>query len=101
MSRTASPSYAASRMGNDAAAINSVPMAIQAFLHYPDHPAEAIRYAIRAGGDTDTIASMTGVLAGARTGASGLPAAWLARLEAVDEMSDLADEIAPRIRRRP
>ncbi|GAA4874778.1 ADP-ribosylglycohydrolase family protein [Saccharopolyspora cebuensis] len=99
MPPTASPSYAASLLGNDATAIRSVPMALHSFLRYPDHPAEAIRYAIRAGGDTDTIASMAGALAGARTGIHGLPVTWLERLENADRIRALADRLAPRIPR--
>jgi len=33
------------------------------------------------GGDTDTIAAMTGALAGAYLGAAAIPAGWLGRLE--------------------
>ncbi|GAB3301902.1 ADP-ribosylglycohydrolase family protein [Parasphingorhabdus pacifica] len=94
MSTSASPSYAAEQLGNDTTAINSVPMALHAFLQYPDRPVEAIRHAIRAGGDTDTIASMAGAMTGARTGINHLPAAWLERLEDADRIRDLADELA-------
>ncbi len=99
MSHSVSPSYAAARLGNDAAALNSVPMALHAFLQDPDRPPEALRYSLRAGGDTDTIASMTGALAGARCGVRALPVAWLERLENAARMSDLGDELAARILR--
>ena len=73
LARNASPSYAAEELGNDASALLSVPAAVHAFLQDPDHPGDVVRYAIRAGGDADTIASMAGALAGARSGTHGLP----------------------------
>ncbi|MBA8824250.1 poly(ADP-ribose) glycohydrolase ARH3 [Saccharopolyspora lacisalsi] len=94
---TASPAFAAERLGNDAAAPTSVPLAVLAFLQHPDQPAEAIRYAIRAGGDTDTIASMAGALAAARTGVQELPTAWLDRLENAEHVGELADTLATRM----
>lgn len=53
----------------------------------------AIRYAISLGGDTDTIASMTGALAGAYYGHEAVPAALLAHCEAegVQRAIELAD----------
>jgi ADP-ribosylglycohydrolase len=36
---------------------------------------------VRLGGDTDTVAAMTGAIAGARQGASSIPGRWLEALE--------------------
>lgn len=94
---TASPTLAADRLGSDAAAPTSVPLAVLAFLNHPDSPVETIRYAIRAGGDTDTIASMAATLAAARTGVRALPPAWLHRLEHAEQIGNLADALATRI----
>ncbi|WP_114453901.1 ADP-ribosylglycohydrolase family protein [Halopolyspora algeriensis] len=94
---SASPAVAASHLGNDAAAFTSVPLALLAFLQYPDQPAETIRYALRAGGDTDTIASMAAALTTARTGIQALPSAWLERLEQATEIGELADTLAERM----
>jgi poly(ADP-ribose) glycohydrolase ARH3 len=91
LARNASPSFAADELGNGASALQAVPAALHAFLQDPDHPGDVVRYAIRAGGDTDTTASMAGALAGARTGTHGLPANWLARLENQPEISQLAE----------
>ncbi|MEU4353966.1 ADP-ribosylglycohydrolase family protein [Streptomyces virginiae] len=42
--------------------------------------AEAVRAAVDLGGDTDTVAAVTGALAGARYGQGAVPAHWAARL---------------------
>lgn len=92
--RRPEPQHAASALGNDASALGSVPTALLAFLLHPDRANDAIRYAIRMGGDTDTIAAMAGALAGARTGASTLPATWLRRLPAAGHLQALADRLS-------
>ncbi|PXY17050.1 ADP-ribosylglycohydrolase family protein [Prauserella flavalba] len=92
--RRPEPQHAATALGNDASALGSVPTALLAFLLNPDRANDAIRYAIRVGGDTDTIAAMAGALAGARTGAAALPAAWLRRLAAARRLRALADRLS-------
>ena len=42
---------------------------------------EALTFAVRCGGDTDTVAAMAGAVAGARAGAEAIPARWLDALE--------------------
>lgn len=42
---------------------------------------EAVTVAVRCGGDTDTVAAMAGAIAGARFGATSIPARWHAILE--------------------
>ncbi|HEY0249838.1 MAG TPA: ADP-ribosylglycohydrolase family protein [Gryllotalpicola sp.] len=42
--------------------------------------ADALVLAVRAGNDTDTVAAITGALAGAVYGATALPSEWIARL---------------------
>ncbi|MHA6804616.1 ADP-ribosylglycohydrolase family protein [Salinifilum ghardaiensis] len=93
----AAPAAAAEHLGNDARARTSVPLALLAFLQHPDHPAEAIRYAVLAGGDTDTTASMAAALSAGRTGVHALPAEWIDRLEDATEISELADVLAARM----
>ncbi|MPY93726.1 MAG: hypothetical protein GEV08_11900, partial [Acidimicrobiia bacterium] len=44
------------------------------------------RGAIRLGGDTDTVASMAGALAGAHLGEDAIPRGWRQRAEAADEL---------------
>lgn len=78
-------------LGNGIQAPEAVPAALFAFLGHPRSFPDAVQAAVRLGGDTDTIAAMTGALAGALHGASSIPAAWLARLEAADRLAALAD----------
>ncbi len=84
---------AAARTGNDITALSAVPAAVAAFVSCPDSPARAIRFAIGMGGDTDTIATMAGAIAGARAGESALPVGWLRRLEDPGGLRELADEL--------
>lgn len=45
-------------------------------IHRSDWYADAVRRAVLAGNDTDTVAAIAGGLAGARWGASAVPSAW-------------------------
>jgi poly(ADP-ribose) glycohydrolase ARH3 len=93
---SATPATIAGRLGNGIAALEAVPAALAAFLGAPDDPRTVLVRAVTVGGDTDTIAAMAGALVGARVGARGLPAALLERLEARDELVDLADTLSAR-----
>lgn len=83
----------ATEIGNGVSALEAVPAALAAFLLHPDDPWDAVDYAISIGGDTDTIATMTGALVGARRGETALPATWLSRLPGVKRLSNLADTL--------
>ena len=80
-------------LGNGIEAHESVVTALAAFsLHSSDYQ-QAIATAIWQGGDTDTIAAMTGALSGARLTNSALPTEVLQRLEGagfVDEVDAIA-----------
>jgi len=89
----ATPAAVARDIGNDITALAAVPAALCSFLRHPDSFPEAVRFAICLGGDTDTIASMTGALSGARLGEGAIPTEWLARLESAAEIRDLADRL--------
>ena len=84
------PPEAALRLGNGIEAFRSVPTALYAFLRHPDSFAGAVLYAIRLGGDTDTIASMTGALSGAYLGEEAIPTGWRERVEDAAELRRLA-----------
>ncbi|NLE28975.1 MAG: hypothetical protein GX629_04820 [Phycisphaerae bacterium] len=58
----------------------SVLMSFWHFLHFSDSFEESIVSAVNAGGDTDTIAAMTGAMAGALRGKRSIPGAWLREL---------------------
>ncbi len=90
-------------LGNGVAAQDSVPIALWTFLKFRDEPARAVSEAVAAGGDTDTIAAMTGAIVGAYHGVDCFPARWLDGLEnevrgrdhvmgLADDMFDLIDE---------
>ena len=76
------------------AAVEAVPAAVAAFLGAPDDPEDVLVRAVSIGGDTDTIAAMTGALVGARVGATGLPDRLLGRLEARRELAQRALALA-------
>jgi poly(ADP-ribose) glycohydrolase ARH3 len=85
--------HIARALGNDVSALGSVPAALLAFLAHADDPVNTIRFAIRGGGDTDTIAAMAGALAGARHGAQKFPEHWLTRLEAAEQLRAVAQQL--------
>lgn len=58
---------------------HTVPVAIYAFLRHPDDYRAAVESVIRCGGDTDTVAAITGALVGIRVGKAGIPKEWLDR----------------------
>lgn len=91
--RRLAPAGLADCLGNDVSARGSVPIAVALFLLHPNDPEAAITSAIAVGGDTDTIAAMTGALAGARCGAGQLPSPWLARLEDGSALERLGDRL--------
>ncbi|MFI7482618.1 ADP-ribosylglycohydrolase family protein [Kocuria sp. M1R5S2] len=93
LGREASAEEAAASLGHDISALGSVPLAVYAFLRHAEFPEGAIRFAVRCGGDTDTIAAMTGALAGARHGYSGLPSSWTVRLESAALLHRIAEHL--------
>lgn len=74
------PAELAAALGNRPTAHESVPAAIYAAAAH-ESIEDAITFAVRCGGDTDTLAAMAGAIAGARTGASTIPTDWLDALE--------------------
>jgi poly(ADP-ribose) glycohydrolase ARH3 len=89
-----SASHVAQTLGNDISASLSVPAALYSFLAHWDSFAEAVLYAVRLGGDTDTIGAMCGAIAGAFHGASAIPPNWLAALENGAKGRDYAQRLA-------
>lgn len=87
----AEPAIIASRLGHGVAALDSVPAALYAFLQSPASFEETIRFAMRLGGDVDTIAAMAGALSGAYLGESAIPRGWIDRAERAEMLRELAD----------
>ena len=92
----AEPSELVSVLGNSAKALESVPTAIYAAAVHRS-PEAAIRFAVRCGGDADTLGAMAGAIAGAGGGASVIPGHWLDALEngakGRDHVQGLADAL--------
>jgi poly(ADP-ribose) glycohydrolase ARH3 len=80
LARGAAPAKMARLLGNGIKAQESVPIAIYCFLANPDSFEKALESAIFLGGDTDTIACMTGAIAGAALGVRQIPERWLQRI---------------------
>lgn len=89
----AAPTDVVSKLGNGIEAFQAVPAAIYAFLRHPLSFSEAVCYAISLGGDTDTIASMTGALSGAYLGDSAIPISWRENVEGSARLCALADDL--------
>jgi ADP-ribosylglycohydrolase len=79
--REPQPCAVAAILGTGIEAQEAVPAALFSFLSHWDSFADAVLYAIRLGGDTDTIGAMTGAISGAFHGASAIPQNWLDGLE--------------------
>jgi poly(ADP-ribose) glycohydrolase ARH3 len=80
-------------VGTGIAAAEAVPAALHAALAHRSSFADAVAYAVTLGGDTDTVAAMTGALVGASVGHDAIPASWRARLEEHDRLVALADDL--------
>jgi len=80
-------------LGNGVKAQNSVPTAIYCFAKNHHEYAKAVLYAVSLGGDTDTIAAMTGAIAGALQGSENIPTLWKQRLERRGYIETLAKKL--------
>ncbi|XP_072276294.1 ADP-ribosylhydrolase ARH3 [Pyxicephalus adspersus] len=90
-------------LGNGIAALESVPTAIYSFLRcmdpVEDLPSEfnslqrTLAYCFLLGGDTDTIATMAGAIAGAYHGESQVPHKWKLKSEGYKDAEKWAEEL--------
>jgi len=83
----------ARNLGNGVEAYNSVPTAIYCFLRNQGNFADSVLYAVSLGGDTDTIAAMTGAISGAYHGVEVVPERWKSNLERGDYIEELAEKL--------
>jgi poly(ADP-ribose) glycohydrolase ARH3 len=74
------PGKMATLLGNGIKAQEAVPMATYCYLANPDSYVSAVEAAIFLGGDTDTIAAMTGAISGAALGEKHIPERWITRI---------------------
>jgi poly(ADP-ribose) glycohydrolase ARH3 len=80
LARNVEPAEAAAALGNSSLGHESVPAAIFGAVSQPSFEL-AVSFAVRCGGDTDTLGAMAGAIAGARHGASSIPRRWINSLE--------------------
>jgi len=76
------------RVGNGIRASEAVAAALWAFLRYGSTPEECAIRAVGFGGDTDTIGTMAGALAGALHGAAWIPTRWYECIENAEHGRD-------------
>ena len=69
------------RLGHGVRTVASVPTALYTAMKFVSDPEKALVAAVGYGGDTDTIAAMTGALVGAMNGAQAFPPRWHDGLE--------------------
>ena len=86
--------YVIETLGHSLKAVEAVPAAILAFLFKSDTCLkDVLFYAMSLGGDTDTIASMAGAIAGAYWGDEQIPKEWYPVTEGIDEITKYAEQI--------
>jgi ADP-ribosylglycohydrolase len=86
------------QFGSSAYVVESVPLALYAARQIDHLPLELVlRNAIEAGGDTDTIASITGQIAGAWIGASQIPTELIDSLPTASDIKLIVDHFAETI----
>src|SRR4051794_29819271 len=73
-------------VGTGVATQEAVPAAFAIAARHPDDPWQACLTAASLGGDTDTVAAMTGAIVGAATGAAAFGPAALERIRAVNSL---------------
>ena len=82
------------QLGSSSDACQSVCAAIYSATAHRTFEAAAT-FAVRLGGDTDTIAAMTGAITGACCGAASIPVRWLDALEDGDRGRSHIESLAP------
>ena len=81
--------------GSSAYVVESVPLALYAAREIDRFPLQVVlRNVIEAGGDADTIASITGQIAGAWIGASQIPIELIDSLPAASDIQEVCDKFA-------
>lgn len=82
------------KFGNSAYVVESVPLALFAAQQFSNLTLEQILVAVvEAGGDTDTIASMTGQIVGFWIGASQISKLQIQKLPNLFQLNNIANEI--------
>ncbi len=88
--RTEQPQEVFIRLGTSYLVYETVPCAFYCFSKHFEEPEKAVIEAANAGGDTDSIACVTGALCGALHGVGSFPQRWINGLENKDLIENLA-----------
>jgi poly(ADP-ribose) glycohydrolase ARH3 len=96
LAKRPAPATVSEVLGNGSAGHESVPAALYAAVSQPDFE-KSVSFAVRCGGDTDTIAAMAGAIAGARHGARAIPTRWLAALENAERGRSYTETLAEQL----
>ncbi len=86
------PPEALAEIGTSPMVAETVPAAF--YCHLKFEPEESLVVAASAGGDTDSIASIAGALAGASRGSGWIPERWLSCLEERGKIEEVATDLA-------
>lgn len=81
-------------LGGGWVAEEALVLALYCLLVRPGRPVAALGYAAATSGDSDSIASITGALAGAAYGMGAWPRRWSRRIEYRDELTQVAGWLA-------
>jgi poly(ADP-ribose) glycohydrolase ARH3 len=91
--RTTDARLIVQELGHGVEAFNSAPTAIYCFVSRANSFRDAILFAVSLGGDTDTIAAMTGAISGAYLGVDDIPEKWRLKLENRAYIEELANKL--------
>jgi ADP-ribosylglycohydrolase len=87
--------YAAiTQLGSGWIGEEAVAMAVYCAIRHQDDFAGALRRAVNIPGDSDSVGCITGGLVAARVGLDGIPNDWIAQLEHLDYLTDVANRLA-------
>jgi ADP-ribosylglycohydrolase len=89
-----------SRLRTSSDAAESVCAAIYSAVAHPTFHA-AVTFAVGLGGDTDTVAAMSGAISGASMGANSIPRRWLDALEDGNRGRTHVEHLATRLAAGP
>lgn len=96
LSDAPTPGDVQSHLGSSADIAESIAAALYSALAH-DRFEAALRFGVRLGGDTDTVAAMAGAVAGARDGYSAIPTRWVEALEDGTRGRSHVEALVPRL----
>jgi poly(ADP-ribose) glycohydrolase ARH3 len=79
-----STDFVIERIGTGVEVYESMPFALFCALSFPDSFEDAVSMAVFSGGDTDSVACMTGAISGALLGEEKIPMRWVEKIQEDD-----------------